>query len=162
MCIRDSIICDARLLVDWRRCAHERLRVARKSRSGGIARRVGRSGSFVFTCQIDRTHWRRARSDIFFPNSTIRAAHRMVSSRRYAEPLSINRIDDRIVWIPANAEGVKMTYSVIPPSWRSVLTNKVVAINWPRLRVQPQRLAQSDIVTVRVAYDRHLNCTSRP
>ena len=55
-----------------------------------------------------------------------------------------------------------MTYSVIPPSSRSVLTNKVVAINWPRLRVQPQRLAQSDIVTVRVAYDRHLNCTSRP
>ena len=31
----------------------------------------------------------------------------MVSSRRYAEPLSINRVDDRIVWIPANAEGVK-------------------------------------------------------
>ena len=35
-----------------------------------------------------------------------------------------------------------MTYSVIPPSWRSVLTNKVVAINWPRLRVHARFISE--------------------
>ena len=35
-----------------------------------------------------------------------------------------------------------MIYSVIPPSWRSVLTNKVVAINWPRLRVHARFISE--------------------
>ncbi len=105
---RAVIIRDARLLVALRPCPHGLVGMARKSTSSSIAGRVSGATSFIFICQLDRSHWSWAGSHIFLAGATIRAAHRMAYSRRGAESPSINRVDNRVIWIPPNAERMKM------------------------------------------------------
>ena len=83
-------------------CAHDLSGLARKSSSSGIAGWVGRTGRFIFVCQINRTHWSWTCSHFFLAGAAICVAHRMVGTRRDAQSPLINWTTSRVVRIPVD------------------------------------------------------------